>query len=94
MKVKHQKPARLLQPIEIPQSKWEVIIMDFVTRLPKTLQRGMIQFRSLLTKSTHVLHLKTTYSTTQHDKLFLDEIVSLHGVPISIILNRGTQFIS
>ena len=36
--------------------------------------------------------LRTTYMTAQYAKIFLDRIVSLHGVPVSIVSDRGTQF--
>jgi hypothetical protein len=45
-----------------------------------------------LTKSAHFLPVKTTYTASQYAKLYLEEIVSLHGVPISIISDRGAQF--
>ncbi|XP_073224786.1 uncharacterized protein [Cicer arietinum] len=45
-----------------------------------------------LTKSTQFLHVKTTYAPSQYAKLYLDEIGFLHGVPVSIISDRGAQF--
>ena len=38
VKAEHQKPARLLQPLEVAEWKWEHIMMDFVTHLPRTPQ--------------------------------------------------------
>lgn len=46
-----------------------------------------------LIKFTHFLPLKTTYTTSQYAKLYLEEIVYLNGVPFSIISGRGAQFI-
>ena len=36
VKVHHQKPAGLLQPLEMAEWKWEHVTMDFVTHLPRT----------------------------------------------------------
>ena len=36
VKAGHQKPARLLQPLEVAEWKWEHVTMDFVTHLPRT----------------------------------------------------------
>ena len=45
-----------------------------------------------MTKSAHFLLVKTTYSGKDYAKLYLQEVVRLHGVPISIISDRGDEF--
>ena len=47
-----------------------------------------------LTKSSHFIPVKVTYNTEKLAKLYISEVVRLHGVPLSIISNRGTQFTS
>ena len=70
--------------------------MDLVTGLPRS-TKGYDSFWVIvdrLTKSEHFLPVRTTYMAAQYAKIFLDRIVSLHGVPIFIIFDRGTQFTS
>ncbi|XP_059290739.1 uncharacterized protein LOC132044276 [Lycium ferocissimum] len=45
-----------------------------------------------LTKSSHFLPVRTTYSAEDYAKLYIKKIVRLHGVPVSIISDRGAQF--
>ena len=47
-----------------------------------------------MTKSSHFLAIKTTYSAEDYAKFYLTEIVRLHGVHFSIISDRGPQFTS
>ena len=47
-----------------------------------------------LTKSSHSFPIKITYSAEDYAKLYIKEVVKLHGVPLSIILDRGAQFTS
>ena len=42
-----------------------------------------------LTKSTHFLAVKTTYTVAQYAQMYLDSIVALYGVPVSIVSDRG-----
>jgi hypothetical protein len=66
IKIEHQRPACLLQPLEIPQWKWEHISMDFVGGLPRT-QKGHDSIWVIvdrLTKSAHFLPVKSTYKTS------------------------------
>ena len=70
--------------------------MDFVVGLPKTL--GKFDFIWVivdrLTKSAHFIPVKVTYNAEKLAKICISEIVRLHGVPLSIISDRGTQFTS
>jgi hypothetical protein len=62
VKIEHQRPAGLPQPLEIPQWKWEHITMDFVGGLPRT-QKGHDSIWVIvdrLTRSTHFLSVKST----------------------------------
>ena len=65
--------------------------MDFVTGLPWTTKGldAIWVIEDKLTKSGHFLPIKTTYNATQYTYLYIDEIVNLHGVLVSIISNQG-----
>ena len=89
-------PIGLLQEIPLPEWKWDWVIMDFVVGLTRT-QKGYDSIWVVvdeLRKSTHFIPVKTTYSIAQYVQLYIDDIVSLHGVPVSIISDRGSQFTS
>lgn len=47
-----------------------------------------------LTKVAHFIAVKTTYWTDKLAELYMDNILRLHGAPVSIVLDRGTQFMS
>ncbi|KAH0685627.1 hypothetical protein KY284_016180 [Solanum tuberosum] len=90
VKVEHQKPGGMTQEINIPTWKWEVINMYFILGLPHTRRHhdSIWMIVDKVTKSTHFLAVKTRDSTEDYTKLCINEIVSLHGVPLSIILDR------
>ncbi|KAI3777010.1 hypothetical protein L1987_46803 [Smallanthus sonchifolius] len=93
---KRQEPYRRLQPLEIPEWKWEHLTMAFITKLPK-IARGYDTIWVVvdrLTKSAHVLEIRETYSSEKLADLFIKEIVSRHGVPVSIVSDRDTRFTS
>ncbi|GKD50758.1 putative reverse transcriptase domain-containing protein, partial [Tanacetum coccineum] len=90
------KPSGLLVQPMIPVWKWENITMDFVTKLPKTLsgQDTIWVIVDRLTKSAHFLPMKETDSMEKLTRQYLKEVVSRHGVPISIISDRDSKFTS
>ena len=80
----------------IPEWKWERISMEFVVGLPRTLCKfdAIWVIVDQLTMSAHFVPVQTTYNSDRLAKIFIREIVRLHGVPISNISDRGTQFTS
>ena len=68
--------------------------MDFITGLPRSRRQhdSIWVIVDRMTKSAHFLPVKTTHSAEDYAKLYIQEIVRLHGVPISIISDRGAQF--
>nr|AAL79340.1 Putative 22 kDa kafirin cluster; Ty3-Gypsy type [Oryza sativa]AAM48279.1 Putative 22 kDa kafirin cluster; Ty3-Gypsy type [Oryza sativa Japonica Group]AAP53268.1 retrotransposon protein, putative, Ty3-gypsy subclass [Oryza sativa Japonica Group] len=96
VKAEHQRPAGLLQPLSIPLWKWEEISMDFVQGLPTTPagNDSIWVIVDRLTKSTHFLPVKRNFSLKKLAKLYVKEIVSLHGVPVRIVSDRDTRFLS
>jgi hypothetical protein len=96
VKAEHQRPAGLLQPLKIPEWKWEEIGMDFIVGLPRT-QAGYDSIWVIvdrLTKVAHFIPLKTTYSGAKLAELYMSRIMCLHDVSKKIVSDRGSQFTS
>ena len=96
VKADKQKPSGLMQPLPIPEWKWERITMDFVFKLPPTVQRhdDIWVVVDRLTKSTHFLPIREKFSPQKLAELFMNHIVSFHGLPVSIISDRDPRFTS
>ncbi|WMV07964.1 hypothetical protein MTR67_001349 [Solanum verrucosum] len=94
VKVEHQRPGGLAQRIELPEWKWEMINMDFITGLPRSRRQhdSIWVIVDRMTKLAHFLPVKTTNSAEDYAKLYIQEVVRLHGVPVSIISDRGAPF--
>ena len=96
VKAEHQRPAGKIQLLPIPVWKWEKITMDFVTGLPWTQRQhdAIWVIVDRLTKSAHFLPVNVEDSLEKLAKLYVDEIVRLHGVPVSIVSDRDPWFTS
>ena len=96
VKAEHLKPAGTLQPLPIPSWKWEDISMNFITGLPRTSHgyNSIWVIVDRLTKIAHFIPVHTEYRVRKYAEIYLDRIICLHGVPKTIISERGAQFIA
>ncbi|GJR73382.1 putative reverse transcriptase domain-containing protein [Tanacetum coccineum] len=96
VKEEHQKPSGLLVQPKIPKWKWEKITMYFVTKLPKTTNGydTIWVIVDRLTKSAHFLPMRENDPMEKLMKLYMKEVVTRHGVPVSIISDRNGRFTS
>ncbi|XP_069150110.1 uncharacterized protein [Solanum lycopersicum] len=96
VKAEHLRPGGEFQGLPIPEWKWDRITMDFVAGLPRT-SRGFDSIWVIvdrLTKSAHFLFVQSSFSAERLARIYIREVVRLHGVPVSIISDRGSQFTS
>ena len=94
VKVEHQYPASLLQHFPVPEWKWEVITMDFITGFPMTWRQhdSIMVVVDKLTKETHFIPVKSMHKTDDIAKIFMNDIFKLHGLPKAIVSNRDVKF--
>ncbi|GKC06578.1 putative reverse transcriptase domain-containing protein [Tanacetum coccineum] len=96
VKAEHQRPSGLLVQPDIPQWKWDNINMDFVTKLPKS-SKGYDTIWVIVDRLTKYAIFVPIRETDPMDKLarmYLKEVVTRHGIPLSIICNRDPRFAS
>ena len=95
MKSDHRKQAGLLQPIPLPERKWQQITTDLVTDLPES--EGMTAiavFVDRLTKMVHFVPCTKEITVEKYARLFIDHVFKLHGLPEVIISDRDPRFLS
>ena len=82
--------------MEIPEWKWDQVTIDFVSGLPRTKNNydSIWVIVDRLTKSAHFIPVLTTYSIDRLEELYMQNVVRLHGVLLSIISDRDGCFTS
>jgi hypothetical protein len=96
VKADHLRPIGNLQLLSIPEWKWENICMNFIMSLPCTScgYNLIWVIMDRLTKSVHFISISTTYRVRQYAKLYMSHIVHYHGIPKTIISDRGSIFVA
>jgi hypothetical protein len=96
VKAEHRHPAGLLQPLPIPEWKWEVVTTDFITKLSRTNKQhySIMVVVDKLTKAAHFIPVKLTHKATNIADVYMREIARLHGIPKTIVSDRDTKFTS
>ncbi|GJU80071.1 putative reverse transcriptase domain-containing protein [Tanacetum coccineum] len=96
VKAKHQKPSGLLVQPEISQWNWDNITMDIITKIPRTSSSydTIWVMVDRLTKSAHFLLMGKNDFIDKLARLYLKEVVTRHGIPVSIIYDNDCRFTS
>ena len=96
IKVKHQRLAGLLKPLDVLMWKWESISMDFIVGLIQTPKGHDLIWVIVdrLTKVAHFIAMRNDYSTKKLADIYVDNIFRLHRAPMSIVSDRGMQYVS
>ena len=96
VEAEHMCPAGKLQPLPVPHWKWEGIGMDFVAGLPMTKDHKdmILVIVDRFTKSAHFIAVYQKDTGEKLAKIYVNEIVSKHGVPKKIVTDRGFVFTS
>jgi hypothetical protein len=96
VKDEHQHPTHLLKPLLILDKKWEVVTMDFITRLITTSRHhdSIMVAVDKLSKEIHFIPIKSTHKIDDIARIFMREIFKFHGLPREIVSNKNTKFTS
>uniref|UniRef100_A0A803TY22 Gypsy retrotransposon integrase-like protein 1 n=1 Tax=Anolis carolinensis TaxID=28377 RepID=A0A803TY22_ANOCA len=94
-KTRREKPAGLLHPLPTPSRPWEIISADFITDLPPSLGfTTILVVVDLFTKMAHFIPCEGLPTAKETADLFLQHVFRLHGLPKSLVTDRGSQFTS
>jgi hypothetical protein len=93
-KYERTKAPRLLKPLPVPESAWQVVSMDFIKGLPLSNSNCIMVIVDLLTKYGHFIPLRHPFTAASVAKAFFNTVYRLHGLPSSIISDRDRIFMS
>ena len=93
MKNRTEEPAGKLKLSEVPQKTWTHLMVDFITKLPVVAEKdAILVVCDRLSKMTHFVATTEGTSAEGLARLFWDNVWKLHGLPESVVSDRGPQF--
>ncbi|QRW21043.1 Transposon Tf2-1 polyprotein [Rhizoctonia solani] len=94
-KAEQHRPYGLLQPLKVPSRPWKSISMDFIVKLPTSHGCDTIWVVvDCFLKMAHFIPTVETIKAPDLARLFLQHIFQAHGLPDTIISDRGSIFVS
>ena len=95
MKNRTEEPAGKLKLSKVPQKTWMHLIVDFITKLPVVVGKdAVLVVYDQLSKMTHFVATTEGTSAEELARLFRDNVWKLHGLPESVVSDRGLQFVA
>lgn len=96
VKADHKKPGGVLNPLEIPEWKWEKVNMDFVTGFPRSSKGNDAIWVIIdrLTKTAVFIPIKVGDKVDKLARLYVDHVIKRFGTPITITSDRDPRFTS
>jgi len=93
MKNRTEELAGKLRLSEVPQKTWSHLTVDFITKLPVVVGKdAILVVCDRLSKMTHFVATMEGTSAEGLARLFWDNVWKLHGLPESVVSDRGPQF--
>jgi len=93
MKNRMEEPVEKLKLSEVPQKTWTHLMVDFITKLPVVVGKdAILVVCDRLSKMTHFVATTEGTSAEGLVRLFQDNVWKLHGLPESVVSDRGPQF--
>jgi transposase InsO family protein len=88
-------PFGILKPLSVPEGAWRDVSMDFVTGLPWSNGfNAILNVTCRLTKMRHLIPCRDNTTAEQLAELYIRYVFRLHGLPDTILSDRGPQFVS
>jgi hypothetical protein len=95
MKAQRCKPFGKLHPLAIPKAWWEVVSVDFIIKLPNSHGFNVTMVVvDLVSKRSHFIPTHTMITALGSTRLYLQNVWKLHGLPNSMLSDRGPQFVA
>ena len=93
MKNRAEMPVGKLRPNQVPKKPWQHILVDFITKL--LMSKGHNLILVIYDRFSKISHFVATTEKIMVEglvRLFRDNVWKLHGLPESVISDRGPQF--